>query len=94
MHRSNVTGLVDRLEDRGLVRRMNLATDRRAINVCLSASGKKLIRQIEPHYHQAAEAVWSDTSPDRIRQLMLQLQAISTNAGKAAENSANIKLIK
>ena len=33
MHRSNVTGLVDRLEDRGLVKRTSLPSDRRSINV-------------------------------------------------------------
>ena len=30
MHRSNLTGLVDRLEKRGLVQRQEVATDRRA----------------------------------------------------------------
>src|SRR5690349_19868619 len=33
MHRSNVTGLVDRLERRSLVQRNDLATDRRAYRV-------------------------------------------------------------
>src|SRR6058998_3128619 len=58
MHRSNVTGLVDRLEARGLVRRRDHSTDRRAFNVLLTPAGKQLIRQIQPHYHKAAEEVW------------------------------------
>lgn len=58
MHRSNVTGLIDRLEARGLVCRRDSSTDRRAFNVMLTPAGKKLIRQIQPHYHRAAEDVW------------------------------------
>src|SRR5919197_4265703 len=36
MHRSNVTGLVDRLEARGLVRRRDNTNDRRAYRVVLT----------------------------------------------------------
>src|SRR5438552_11256890 len=48
MHRSNVTGLVDRLEARGLVQRRDVAHDRRAYRVVLTTAGKKLVRQILP----------------------------------------------
>src|SRR5437879_5260892 len=43
MHRSNVTGLIDRLESRGLVRRAENARDRRAFNVVLTSAGSKLV---------------------------------------------------
>ena len=39
MHRSNVTGLLDRLERRGLVARREVAADRRAYNVVLTPAG-------------------------------------------------------
>src|SRR5580704_3179201 len=42
MHRSNVTGLVDRLEARGLLRRRESPGDRRAFNVVLTPAGQKL----------------------------------------------------
>src|SRR2546422_9995009 len=57
MHRSNVTGLVDRLEPRGLVQRHDSAHDRRAYRVVLTRAGKKLVRQILPRYYAAAEQV-------------------------------------
>src|SRR5260221_13601032 len=38
MHRSNVTGLVDRLEARGLLQRRPNPTDRRAFNVVITAA--------------------------------------------------------
>lgn len=80
MHRSNVTGLVDRLETRGLVCREDSLTDRRAFNVLLTPAGKKLIRQIQPHYYQAAETVWNGLPVERARQLVSELEAVSRSA--------------
>src|SRR5438445_9421408 len=55
MHRSNVTGLVNRLEARGLVQRRDSANDRRAYRVVLTVAGRKLLQEILPHYYAAAE---------------------------------------
>src|SRR6266481_2224219 len=43
MHRSNVTGLIDRLEKRGLVRRKDADRDRRAYRIVVTAAGAKLV---------------------------------------------------
>ena len=40
--RATMVGLVDRLEDEGLVKRHNHAGDRRAYRVCLTEKGRKL----------------------------------------------------
>jgi DNA-binding MarR family transcriptional regulator len=87
MHRSNITGLVDRLELRGLVQRKDSATDRRAFNVLLTAAGGKLIGQIRPHYYRAAEAVWQDMPVTRTRQLVAELETISRAAGEIAQQT-------
>ena len=42
MHRSNVTGLIDRLEERGLVTRKDVSGDRRAYRVVLSRAGTRV----------------------------------------------------
>ena len=93
MHRSNITGLVDRLEARGLVRRVENPTDRRAFNVVLTPAGRDLLRSIQPHYYAAAEVVWSGISEERARQILAELQAISDNAERVAagEQSAKTK---
>ena len=80
MHRSNVTGLVDRLEARGLVRRHASANDRRAYRVVLTGAGRKLVEQILPHYYAAAERVWGDISATRARQLIDALNRVCANA--------------
>src|SRR5512140_1215944 len=58
MHRSNLTGLVDRLEKRGLVARREVAADRRAYSVVLTAAGSRLLCEILPQYYQDAARVW------------------------------------
>jgi DNA-binding MarR family transcriptional regulator len=87
MHRSNITGLVDRLEARGLVQRQDSPTDRRAFNVVLTTAGHKLIQQIRPFYHQAAEQVWGDMPVKRAQQLVAELARVSTQAARIADNS-------
>jgi MarR family transcriptional regulator, lower aerobic nicotinate degradation pathway regulator len=44
LDKSSVTGLVDRAEKRGLVRRTPSSDDRRAVGVHLTASGRRVIR--------------------------------------------------
>src|SRR6516162_3299625 len=43
LDKSSVTGLVDRAERRGLVTRLPSATDRRAVQVSLTADGRTLV---------------------------------------------------
>jgi DNA-binding MarR family transcriptional regulator len=84
MHRSNVTGLVDRLEQRGLVRRHEDPADRRAWQVALTATGRRLLGQILPAYHRAAETVWGNVSASRAQQLAADLATLSENARAVA----------
>ncbi len=85
MHRSNVTGLVDRLEERGLVARKENATDRRAWLVVLTPTARKLLAEIYPHYYAAAEQVWGQLPTDRAERLVAELTTISENATRAAQ---------
>ena len=85
MHRSNVTGLVDRLEERRLVTRKENATDRRAWLVVLTPAARKLLAELLPHYHAAAEQVWGKIPAARADKLVSELAAISENATRAAQ---------
>ena len=79
MHRSNLTGMVDRLEERGLVKRRSREGDRRANRVLLTGPGLDLVREILPHYHQAAEAVWAGISPANMQVMVKQLSLLRRN---------------
>jgi DNA-binding MarR family transcriptional regulator len=80
MHRSNVTGLVDRLEQRGLLARHESAGDRRAWRVCLTPAGNALLAEIQPHYFAAAEQVWGGLPLPRTQGLLRDLSTLTTNA--------------
>ena len=92
-HRSNVTGLVDRLEKRGLVRRTTAPEDRRVYRILLTTAGEKLLRTLLPYYHREAAHVWDGVSDQGISQLLGALDHVSTNAAitaGAAGNKANL----
>ncbi|MHB8520917.1 MAG: MarR family winged helix-turn-helix transcriptional regulator [Limisphaerales bacterium] len=91
MHRSNVTGLVDRLEQRGLVQRRDSALDRRAYRIVLTPAGKRLLREILPHYYRAAEQVWDDLPVKRANALVADLHRVSLNAERVAGAAAGRK---
>jgi DNA-binding MarR family transcriptional regulator len=80
MHRSNVTGLVDRLERRGLLARHESAADRRAWRVRLTPAGRRLLEEILPRYFDAAEQVWGGLPAARARVLERELSALTHRA--------------
>lgn len=87
MHRSNVTGLVDRLEQKELVERRADPKDRRAHRVVLTRSGKTLVRQILPHYYQAAEDALGHLPARAAEKLVKDLDRVSKNAEELTENN-------
>jgi len=80
MHRSNATGLVDRLEKRGLVQRQEVTGDRRAYRVVLTLAGTDLLQSILPKYYQRADEVWGDLGQAQVRRLVAELRTVAENA--------------
>jgi DNA-binding MarR family transcriptional regulator len=87
MHRSNVTGLLDRLEKRSLVARRDVAADRRAYNVVLTPAGVRLVRDILPLYYKEAAQVWERLPARRAAELIADLQQVAQNAQRIASGS-------
>lgn len=63
LDKSSVTGLVDRAEERGLVRRIASTIDRRSVAVSLTASGRKLIDEAAAAFEAEIEVLVDDLSP-------------------------------
>jgi DNA-binding MarR family transcriptional regulator len=82
MHRSNATGLVDRLEKRGLLQRNASPGDRRAHRVTLTDSGRKLLGRILPDYYRLAEQAWDGLPMSQTRQLLDKLSQLNHNIGR------------
>jgi len=79
MHRSNATGLIDRLEERGLLHRRATPGDRRAYRVVLTPAARRLLGQILPGYYRLAEEVWGNLPVARVRQLLGDLSHLDAN---------------
>jgi len=60
--RGNITGLIDRLEERGLVERVPDETDRRSINARLTPAGEALAGEVVPHIQACLTEVFSGFS--------------------------------
>jgi DNA-binding MarR family transcriptional regulator len=62
VNRSNVTGLIDRLEQAGWVERVADATDRRVNRVRLTADGKRILDHAEEAYTTSVNEIMSALS--------------------------------
>jgi MarR family 2-MHQ and catechol resistance regulon transcriptional repressor len=71
-----VTYLVDRLTAKGLVERMDCASDRRARYAKLTDAGAAMIARIFPEHQQAIEAATAGLSAREIEQLTAQLRTV------------------
>jgi DNA-binding MarR family transcriptional regulator len=65
--RSNVTGLLDRMEKAGWVRREDDPDDRRIYRISLSITGRKLWEKVNPQYLAAVAEVTQGFSRNQIR---------------------------
>jgi len=79
MHRSNATGLIDRLEKRGLLQRRSTPGDRRAYRVVLTPAARQLLGRILPDYYRLAEEVWGSLPVARVNQLLDDLSRLDAN---------------
>ncbi len=59
IHRSNITGIIDRMEKAGLVRRIADSEDRRINYIEMTNNGKKTLEDAHTVYHQRLDEVMS-----------------------------------
>jgi MarR family transcriptional regulator, organic hydroperoxide resistance regulator len=67
---STVTGIIDRMEREGLVRRERSTTDRRVVYIRLSDKGQKLARQIEVEPMEIFRGALLDLGRDDVKDLV------------------------
>jgi MarR family transcriptional regulator, organic hydroperoxide resistance regulator len=76
---SNATGLVDRLEARGLLERRPDADDRRVKRVCLTAAGRRILEKVEARFLRPPPAIAALNAADQ-RALLEILERALANA--------------
>ncbi|WP_062995238.1 MarR family winged helix-turn-helix transcriptional regulator [Nocardia mikamii] len=64
---SNVTGIINRLEKRGLVRREASASDRRVTNLVITSEGERAVDAIRAKMHRTREGLSRLGDEDRAR---------------------------
>lgn len=63
---SNATGLIDRVEERHLVERTRVATDRRMVMVCLTPAGRQMLDEIEVVREEILRRVLDELDPPQL----------------------------
>ena len=71
LDKSSMTGLVDRAERRGLVRRAPAPHDKRAVRVSLTPQGHELAREVTVDAERRIHALTADLTPAQRSQLSL-----------------------
>ncbi len=76
---AGMTKLLDRLEDKGLLRRRRHPDDRRAIIIELTDQGRALVPRLPPIFGRVTRQLLTGFSTDEISQLMAMLQRMLDN---------------
>jgi DNA-binding MarR family transcriptional regulator len=79
----NITGLVDRLVEQGLIDRKTSPNDRRAQLVKLTPEGRKVFRTMAAEHETWIADIFADLSPSEIQTLMRLLGKMKSSARKA-----------
>src|SRR4051812_36941044 len=67
---SNATGLIDRMEERGLVERVRVADDRRVVIVRASAEGVRIRDEIEALKQDRMRSILGRLAPDQLTRIL------------------------
>jgi DNA-binding MarR family transcriptional regulator len=78
VNRSNVTGLVDRMERDGLVTRVGDPADRRVKRVRMTATGARLLERAEQAYAARTREIVAGLTPANLATLCRHLEAVRT----------------
>jgi DNA-binding MarR family transcriptional regulator len=82
----NVTGLVDRLVEQGLIQRRRSPEDRRAQFVVLTAEGRRFFRTMARANGDWIAEIFADLSADDIEMLLRLLAKAKASARRAIDN--------
>lgn len=85
----NITGILDRLEERGLVRRTNDPRDRRVVRIVLTDEGQQLLRDLTmsgaSQFHEVMAALPDETVQSLSSSLGALLEALERSQQEAAQ---------
>ena len=83
----NMTDVVDKLEGRGLVRRVRAAADRRQVRVELTEAGQELIESLFPRHAEDIARAMAGLDPAELGQLGGLLRKLGIAAARMTEET-------
>ena len=90
MTRANVTGLIDHLEEKGLVRRVVDATDRRARFARITKKGEALMDKLVPRHFRRIQKRLQTFSEDEKQTLVVLLKKLRAAVRQTDANSSEV----
>jgi DNA-binding MarR family transcriptional regulator len=81
----DITRLVDRLADRGLVDRVRDRSDRRVVEVGITAAGLKVLDELDEDVERFPKAVIGHLGARRLEQLATLLEEVLSSVGRFPE---------
>jgi DNA-binding MarR family transcriptional regulator len=84
----SITGIVDKLEERGLVERVRSVEDRREVLIAITVKGKQTYAKAMDSYSRFIESVLSVLKPDEVESLVSLIKELadaSEDVAKASE---------
>ena len=85
--KSNVVGLVDRMEKQGLVKRQPHPTDRRFNQIVISQKGGELVQKVEAHYDQEVDRMMAELSESEKKAIIEATDKVREFLKKCEEES-------
>jgi DNA-binding MarR family transcriptional regulator len=82
---ANVTGLVDRMEKKGYVRRKRDSSDRRLFMIEQTETGTKVFKSISGRFTQYAEGLGADLTRDELAVTLKALKKVTRKVEARAE---------
>jgi MarR family 2-MHQ and catechol resistance regulon transcriptional repressor len=74
--RASITSVLDKLESKNWVKRIDVPENRRIHHVVLTESGRALVNAVEPAYRREVHEVLRDLSDEECRSLMSMLETV------------------
>lgn len=82
VNRADVTGLIDRLEKGGFVKRGSHPTDRRVNLIAITPKGLDLLERLEPEYFKEVNKIFGNFGKTEIKDLINNLEKVRQQAAK------------
>ena len=86
--RMAITHLLDRMQEKDLIERREVKSDRRVRQVCLTRKGKRLVKKMNATAIQVLEDIFNGTTKQDLVTLQNLLETIKSNATALANGDA------